>query len=95
MEIMKRLAAEQKMFLIIASSDYIYGTNYQLCHGILGKDLLDMTQQKVIQAIGRVGRGHIQQEYTVRFRDDAIISKLFLPSEDNLEANNICRLFIS
>jgi hypothetical protein len=93
MEIMKRLAAEQKMFLIIASSDYIYGTNYQLCHGILGKDLLDMTQQKVIQAIGRVGRGHIQQEYTVRFRDDAIISKLFLPSEDNLEANNICRLF--
>ena len=34
---MKRLADEQKLYLIIASSDYIYGTNYQFCHGYLSK----------------------------------------------------------
>ena len=89
MEIMKRLATEQKLFIIIASSDYIYGTNYQLCHGILGKDLLHMTQQKTIQAMGRIGRGNIQQTYTVRFRDDALLKSLFQPSLNHMEAKNI------
>ena len=37
MEIMKKLAEDQKLYLIIASSDYIYGTNYQFCHGYLEK----------------------------------------------------------
>jgi hypothetical protein len=46
LELIKGLANEQKLFLIIANSDYIYGTNYQFCHGILGKDLADITQQK-------------------------------------------------
>jgi hypothetical protein len=36
---MKKLADEQKLYMIIASSDYIYGTNYQFCHGFLSKDL--------------------------------------------------------
>ena len=27
-EVMKQLAQEQKLYLIIASTDYIYGTNY-------------------------------------------------------------------
>ena len=94
MEIMKTLAYEQKLYLIIASSDYIYGTNYQLCHGFLGKDLLNMTQQKVIQAMGRIGRNNIQQEYTIRFRDNSLLRKLFLPAEYNLEAINICKLFV-
>jgi hypothetical protein len=94
MEIMKTLASEQKLYLIIASSDYIYGTNYQLCHGFLGKDLLNMTQQKIIQAMGRIGRNNIQQEYTIRFRDNSLLRKLFLPSEYNMEAINICKLFI-
>ena len=93
MEIMKRLAYNQRLFLIIASSDYIYGTNYQFCHGFIGKDLANMTQQKTIQAIGRVGRNNIQQEYTVRFRDDAVIERLFRRVERNLEAENMCRLF--
>jgi hypothetical protein len=92
MEIMKRLSTEQKLFLIIASSDYIYGTNYQLCHGILGKDLNDMTQQKTIQALGRIGRGNIQQEYTVRFRNDSLLKKLFIPCEINIEADNMTKL---
>ena len=33
-EIIKQLAEEQRLFIIIASSDYIYGTNYQFfCPG--------------------------------------------------------------
>jgi len=92
-EIMKRLAYEQRLFLIIASSDYIYGTNYQFCHGFIGKDLHNMTQQKTIQAIGRIGRNNIQNEYTVRFRDDAILTQLFSTIEHNKEAIVMSRLF--
>jgi hypothetical protein len=91
-EIMKRLADDQKLFLIIASSDYIYGTNYQFCHGILGKDLSHMTRQKTIQAMGRVGRGALQQTYTIRVRNDDLLKTLFLGST-NMEAQNMCRLF--
>ena len=93
MEVMKRMAYEQKLYLILASSDYIYGTNYAFCHGFIGKDLTNMTQQKIIQAMGRVGRNKIQQEYTVRFREDEIMMKLFLPQEENLEATNMNKLF--
>jgi hypothetical protein len=67
-EIMKQLADKQKLYLIIADSDYIYGTNYQFCHGYLGKDIMT-TQEKIIQSLGRIGRSNIQQEYTARFRD--------------------------
>uniref|UniRef100_A0A6C0B7T5 Helicase/UvrB N-terminal domain-containing protein n=1 Tax=viral metagenome TaxID=1070528 RepID=A0A6C0B7T5_9ZZZZ len=95
MEIMKRLADEQRLFIIIASSDYIYGTNYQFCHGFIGKDLKNMTQQKTIQAMGRIGRNNIQQSYTVRFRDDAMIKALFERPKENLEAVNMCALFCS
>ena len=92
MEIMKDLAINQKLFLIIAASNYIYGTNYQFCHGFIGKDIVNMTQQKTIQALGRIGRGNIQQTYTVRFRDDAIIRKLFLPSIVNMEGQKMSQL---
>jgi hypothetical protein len=93
MEIMKTLAYEQRLFLIIASSDYIYGTNYQFCHGFLGKDLENMTQQKTIQAMGRIGRNNIQQDYSVRFRDEALIARLFMPMERNVEARKMSELF--
>jgi len=92
-EIMKILADEQRLFLIIASSDYIYGTNYQFCHGFIGKDLKSMTQQKTLQAMGRIGRNHIQQDYTIRFRDDSMIYSLFQQPIQNIEAENMCRLF--
>ena len=95
MEIMKRLADEQKLFIIIASSDYIYGTNYQFCHGFIGKDLTNMTPQKTLQAMGRIGRNHIQQDYTIRFRDDDMIHRLFQKPTINTEANNMCSLFTS
>jgi len=95
MEIMKTLADEQRLFIIIASTDYIYGTNYQFCHGVLGKDLTNMTQQKTLQAMGRIGRNNIQQDYTVRFRDDDMIMSLFSKPDFNQEAENMCRLFRS
>lgn len=95
MEIMKRLAYEQKLYIIIAASDYIYGTNYSFCHGFIGKDLTHMTQQKIIQSMGRIGRNKVQQEYTVRFRDDEIMMRLFKTVEHNLEAINMSKLFTS
>ena len=91
-EIIKKLADEQKLCIIISSSDYIYGTNYQFCHGFLSKDL-DLTQEKIIQAMGRVGRNNIQQTYTVRFRDDSQIEKLFTSDTDKPEVINMNILF--
>lgn len=93
MEVMKKLAYKQQLFLILASSDYIYGTNYQFCHGFIGKDLTNMTQQKTIQAMGRIGRNQIQQEYTIRFRDDAMLEQLFSAPTCNKEAEVMSRLF--
>jgi hypothetical protein len=95
LEMIKELAYAQKLYLILATSDYIYGTNYQFCHGFLGRDLTHMTPQKIIQAMGRIGRGHIQQMYTIRFRNDDLLRRLFLPLDDqfNTEAiimNQLC-----
>ena len=96
-DIIKSLAQTQKLYLIIASSDYIYGTNYQFCHGYIGKDLAAITQEKTIQAMGRIGRNALQQDYTVRFRDDANIKKLFLavPAGEKMEVTNMNKLFVS
>jgi hypothetical protein len=93
-EIMKTLADNQFLFMTIATPDYIYGTNYQFCHGYISKDL-DLTQEKIIQAMGRIGRNNIQQEYSVRFRDDDKIRKLFTRELVKPEVINMNRLFNS
>ena len=80
-EIMKELAQQQKLILILATDDYIYGTNYQFCHGYLGKDLIHLTQEKIIQAIGRVGRNKQCKDYSIRMRDNTFINKIFKPLE--------------
>lgn len=92
-EVMKTLAQEQKLYLIIASTDYIYGTNYQFCHGYLGKDLTDISQEKCIQAMGRVGRKSLQMDYSLRLRDARVAVRLFSPSADKPEVKNMQRLF--
>ena len=93
-EIMKDLAQNQRLYLIIASTDYIYGTNYQFCHGYLGKDLSDISQEKIIQALGRIGRNKLQQEYSIRFRDDAHLVQIFQASAvAKPEVVNMARLF--
>jgi hypothetical protein len=91
-EIMKKLADHQKLYMIIASSDYIYGTNYQFCHGYLSKDLT-LTQEKMVQALGRIGRSNIQQTYSVRLRDDEQIKKLFYEELNKPEVKNMNALF--
>ncbi len=92
-EIMKQLATQQKLYMIIASSDYIYGTNYQFCHGYISKDLNDMTQEKTIQALGRIGRNQLGKEYSIRFRDDSLIEKIFIDVEHRPEVVNMNKLF--
>ena len=93
-EIMKKLADQQKLYLIIASSDYIYGTNYQFCHGYLSKNM-NLTQEKIIQFMGRIGRGNIQQTYSIRFRDDEVITKIFTHEKNKPEIINMNLLFNS
>jgi hypothetical protein len=93
-EIMKWLADNQRLYLIATTSDYIYGTNYQFCHGYIGKDL-NLTQDKILQAMGRIGRHNMQQSYSVRFRDNAQIVKLFNAVADKPEVMNMNRLFNS
>ena len=92
-EIMKDLADTQQLFLIIASTDYIYGTNYQFCHGYIGDDLGGLSQEKCIQALGRVGRNKLQHNYSVRFRSNELLKKLFFDDRDKPEARNINKLF--
>jgi hypothetical protein len=92
-DIMKELAETKKLGVILAGSDYIYGTNYQFCHAYISEDLMKMTQEKIIQAIGRVGRKEKNKTFTFRFRDDSIIQKLFIQSS-NIESMNMNRLFM-
>jgi len=93
-EIMKKMADEQRLYLIIASSDYIYGTNYQFCHGYISKGM-QLTQEKIIQAMGRIGRNNIQQTYSLRFRDDEQIMKIFTANAEKPEIINMNLLFNS
>ena len=54
-----------------------------------------MSQEKCIQAMGRVGRMNIQQDYTIRFRDNDLIKKLFVNEEDKPEVLNMKKLFVT
>ena len=93
MEIMKELAYEQKLFVLIASSDYIYGTNYQFCHSYIAKDLLVLSQEKLIQAMGRVGRQNMQKNYSIRLRDNKLFDTLFMLQDYKPEVYNMNKLF--
>lgn len=93
LETIKELVVMQKMMLVIASSDYIYGTNYQFSHGYIGKDLSEITQEKLIQAMGRVGRKSSSHTYTIRFRNNDLIEKIFTKLEMKREALNMNTLF--
>ncbi len=92
-EIMKKMATEQNLYLILASTDYIYGTNYQFCHGYLSKDLTNITQEKMIQAFGRVGRSNAQRVHSLRVRSNELFEKLLMPSEEKPEVANMNRMF--
>ena len=88
-ELIKEFTYDKKMYLILTYSDYIYGTNYQFNHGYIGKDIKDITQQKIIQAMGRIGRQEFSSDYTFRFRDNNIIEKIFLKDTNPIEIKNM------
>ena len=54
-----------------------------------------MTQEKIIQAMGRVGRNKISDEYSIRLRDDNLIYKIFNKEEEKIEVINMQKLFTS
>lgn len=54
-----------------------------------------MSQEKCIQAMGRVGRNKLQQDYSVRFREDDLILKLFQEETNKPEVVNMSLLFTS
>ena len=93
-EIMKELTKNQQLFTIIADDNYIYGTNYQFSHGYLGKDL-DITQEKLVQSMGRIGRKSFNKKYSFRLRNDELIEKIFLKSNDTTEIDNMNKLFVT
>jgi hypothetical protein len=43
--------------------------------------------------MGRVGRTNLQYDYSIRFRDDDLIRKLFLEERDKQEVINMNLLF--
>ena len=92
-DIMKELSEQKKLGVIIAGSDYIYGTNYQFSHAYIAEDLLKMTREKIIQSIGRVGRKEQNKTFTFRFRENELIPKLFMKG-DLLESDNMNKFFM-
>lgn len=89
----KELTNKQKLFMVIADEDYVYGTNYQFCHGYIGKDLTSITQEKLVQSMGRIGRKNMNKEYTFRLRDNNLFERIFIPSQHCIEVDNMNKLF--
>ena len=93
-ETMKGLAEQKSLYLIIANSDYIYGTNYQFSHCYLSKDMKNLTQEKIIQCIGRIGRQEKNKHFSFRFRTQEHIDTFYSVVENSIEAENMNRLFV-
>ena len=93
-ETMKKLAEQKGLYLIIANSDYIYGTNYQFSHCYLSKDMKNLSQEKIIQCIGRVGRQEKNKHFSFRFRTQEHIDTFYSVVENSIEAENMNRLFV-
>lgn len=87
--IMRELADSKKLFMIIASSDYIYGTNYQFAHCYLSPNLKYITQEKIIQAIGRVGRKEKNKTFTFRILNKEHIHLLFDTNSKCIEGDKM------
>lgn len=90
-EMIKRLVMEEKMFLIIADAELGVGTNYNFTHGVIGKDMGTLSYHGLLQPLGRIGRNHYQQEYSIRMRNSSSIRNLFIESH-SYQANELLRL---
>lgn len=92
-EMIKLLAEQKALYLIIANSDYIYGTNYQFSHCYLGKDMQNLSQEKIIQCIGRIGRQDKNKHFSFRFRSKEHMKLLYEIPQYSIEAKNMNELF--
>jgi hypothetical protein len=90
---MKELAEDKQLLFIISTDEFMFGTNYQFCHAIFAEELTNVTQEQIIQSIGRVGRKEKNKLFTFRFRDNSRIIDLFVKT-NTLEADNMNKLFI-
>ena len=54
-----------------------------------------MTQEKIIQSMGRIGRKSYNKKFSFRLRNDELIDKIYFKSDNNIEVQNINRLFVS
>lgn len=90
-DIMKELADSKHLMLILATSDYIYGTNYQFAHGYLS-NMEHITQEKIIQSIGRVGRKEKNKSFTFRCLGE--YTNLFFENNPSKEGKKMNELFL-
>ena len=51
-----------------------------------------MTQEKIIQSMGRIGRNKLQHQYSVRIRDNKVFKCIFEKEENKKEVINMNRL---
>ena len=93
LEIVKQMASLGMLFMVIADFTYLTGTNYQFAHGYFGKDLADLTQGMVLQALGRIGRGDLAG-CTARVREPGMFEKLFGP-QDGRNGQLLAQVFSS
>jgi len=93
LEIVKQMASLGMLFMVIADFTYLTGTNYQFAHGYFGKDLAELNQGMVIQALGRIGRGDLQG-CTARVREPGMFAKLFGP-QDGRNGGLLAQVFSS
>jgi hypothetical protein len=54
---------------------------------------MKLTPEKIIQAIGRVGRGQQGQKNSIRFRNIQDVQMLFLPQAHNPEIENMKKIY--
>ena len=76
---------QQKLYLIIASDDFIYGTNYQFCHSYIARDLGDMSQEKAIQNLKTLsGTTHFQYSGVCIYKNGQSLWEYFEIVEMNM-----------
>ena len=87
--IVKQLTEDKRLYIVIANTDYIFGVNYQFSHCYLGKDISNITHEKIIQSIGRIGRKEKNKHFSFRFRSDEHVDLLFNISNNTTETKNL------
>ena len=93
--IVKDCMKQNKLYCVIANSDFIYGTDYTFHHMFLCKDI-PIQHHSMIQALGRVGRQYSGHNYTCRLRDKNMYENIFFRNaNDDALINSFNNIFSS